>query len=836
MTETDVRRPFGAVLDDNEEIAMSSDDDAPARMRRPSGFRKSLSIKHQQQQQQRRRRRSSARFLRLAGNKFDDNDEDDDDDDNDDNAPAQQELGEMYKKAIQLNAENKLNSKNSWGLRLIENLDKFLEDDETVENEKEKRVNFTKASCTLDASVKIYSYRVDDVHLTSYKVLANLNRSDETKKHTKKVADGDDEGEGYEKKASSNTDRRTCGLTETLETNLGKLWIPNKTTCDLFHNVHRQPDLLFFNEANINLNKLDSAFDIDPLFHKMSKTFDEGGAKGLLLANLGVSQHGCNIVFDSKEAEEEKKCNDDDQLDEEGLIDISSLSQKLHSILGEVPLESLQLVPQLRTLREEFHILNKEGFVDNHSQKKGRRYASSYQEEKEAEMSIHQDALERSRVSQGNLAVSRAIKTNNSVESDDEHEFAPDNFGADDDDDDDDLEFTDFIAADVNGGRYSSISFQNEPFVDDAVLGVEGSQTTTFAMLNSLFSGDAQSGNEYQFYSQATLEKLSQGNNWAGSQHWKKTDRIRRKRAQTTKAETPKRKKPSKERIFVDLSAPINMGDTIQPAVMNKRGTDPIQLSKAMKVKYSKCYNLLPLDACFGIKQLSTLFLRPNAVVRPRNAQSTDRGNKTVGFQAIVDTFGDGDSWDNGDDDSPGFTLADENNDDFVVKELEGVRKVQKTRVGYASIATIVDVKRLKKDLWSELESNFVPKEEGNVTGEETGDVGGGDTKPLPKEELSKISFNDTIMEMSISQSQNDVTLPFYFICLLHLANEKGLRLESQGLNDFIISVDDGAEPSVGSLPYTASASRSTRKDETAAIIESDDDSDSQKSMTDEDE
>ena len=38
-----------------------------------------------------------------------------------------------------------------------------------------KRVNFTKASCTLDASVKIYSYRVDDVHLTSYKVLANLN-------------------------------------------------------------------------------------------------------------------------------------------------------------------------------------------------------------------------------------------------------------------------------------------------------------------------------------------------------------------------------------------------------------------------------------------------------------------------------------------------------------------------------------------------------------------------------------------------------------------------------------------------------------------------------------
>eukprot|EP00956_Cyclotella_meneghiniana_P005412 scaffold6809_cov18-Cyclotella_meneghiniana.AAC.1 len=49
------------------------------------------------------------------------------------------------------------------------------------------------------------------------------------------------------------------------------------------------------------MSKLDSAYDIDPLFHKMSKAFDEGGAKGLLLGNLGVSSKGCQIVFDSKE-------------------------------------------------------------------------------------------------------------------------------------------------------------------------------------------------------------------------------------------------------------------------------------------------------------------------------------------------------------------------------------------------------------------------------------------------------------------------------------------------------------------------------------------------------
>ena len=31
----------------------------------------------------------------------------------------------------------------------------------------------------------------------------------------------------------------------------------------------------------------------------MSKSFDDGGIKGLLLGNLGVSQNGCNIIFDS---------------------------------------------------------------------------------------------------------------------------------------------------------------------------------------------------------------------------------------------------------------------------------------------------------------------------------------------------------------------------------------------------------------------------------------------------------------------------------------------------------------------------------------------------------
>ncbi|CAN0257629.1 unnamed protein product [Laminaria digitata] len=41
------------------------------------------------------------------------------------------------------------------------------------------KVNFQKASCTLDASVKIYSHsRVDATHISSYSLLENLNRTD----------------------------------------------------------------------------------------------------------------------------------------------------------------------------------------------------------------------------------------------------------------------------------------------------------------------------------------------------------------------------------------------------------------------------------------------------------------------------------------------------------------------------------------------------------------------------------------------------------------------------------------------------------------------------------
>lgn len=127
----------------------------------------------------------------------------------------------------------------------------------------------------------------------------------------------------------------------------------------------------------------------------MSKTFDEGGAKGLLLANLGVGCSGCNIVFDStldndnftdKSAKMKDKVGGSNQdkvqqnidgvpptanatTGSNSTVDVTSLIGKLDSLLSDAPgnksaIENMPLVPQLASLRNQYAELGKDGFVE----------------------------------------------------------------------------------------------------------------------------------------------------------------------------------------------------------------------------------------------------------------------------------------------------------------------------------------------------------------------------------------------------------------------------------------------------------------------------------------
>ena len=550
----------------------------------------------------RRRRRSSARFLRLSagsqglsparGGPTDGG-----------AAASAEHLGEIYRQAIRMNAENKINAGNSWGLQLIENMDKFLEqeDDDAggggsggsgggsrspaggqaraalraarrmPRTDGRGRVNFTKASCTLDASVKIYSYRVDDVHLASYRVLANLHRTD-TNKGPNAAADGHQEGDGEEagEDGAQGTARRRRGPprapAETLEAN----------------------------PANINMSKLDAAYDIDPLFHKMSKAFDEGGAKGLLLGNLGVSQRGCHIVFDSKEdeAEEEEDEMEEEEEEEEdeegegegeegkdeeaqedaednedppaaaaeeavdphapawreGDVDIADLAAKLAAALashgrGTSPAD-VPCVPQLASLREDYARLEEEGYaVDERAlgAREGRRRLALYdapeEEEKEAERSIHVIALERSRGSVLGMSFDTNFRLSmgdlGDHDGDDgpgggefgefggEGEFAPDFGGAADDDGPD--------FGDEGGGGFDGLDGSQPAagWLGAADARASSCYRNSKVLLDALCDGDAfldEDGRdrEYAFFDLRKLRQATDGNLWAGARHWKK--------------------------------------------------------------------------------------------------------------------------------------------------------------------------------------------------------------------------------------------------------------------------------------------------------------------------
>ena len=161
---------------------------------------------------------------------------------------------------------------------------------------------------------------------------------------------------------------------------------------------------------------------------------------------------------------------------------------------------------------------------------------------------------------------------------------------------------------------------------------------------------------------------------------------------------------------------------------------------------------------------------------------------------------GDDDFHDNDYDDGPGFEFAEQNanfteSDDYVVNDLAGVRKVDKVFVEHATVAKKVDVRKLKKDLWAEVDQhtkNIEENSEMTTASDKEATISTEKEAEVDEVATQKISFQNTVGKLDPEQSQNGVTISFYFICMLHLANEKCLKLENcdNQLTDFLISND----------------------------------------------
>ncbi|KAI8513738.1 hypothetical protein Bbelb_080620 [Branchiostoma belcheri] len=209
------------------------------------------------------------------------------------------QLADHYTSCIKLSAENKINVKNAFGLHLIDYMSHLLK----TKNRNEV-TNFQVASCTLDASAKIYAYRVDAVHADAFKMLGGLGHTENANKSPAATTPT----------ATTRTTRHTCSELrtgrQTEKWRMLKITGGDVTEGDLPEGdgevKGKKPKKSGMsittenNLKNINVNNFDLEFEVDPLFKKMSATFDEGGTRGLLLNHLSCTDDNMELLFDAK--------------------------------------------------------------------------------------------------------------------------------------------------------------------------------------------------------------------------------------------------------------------------------------------------------------------------------------------------------------------------------------------------------------------------------------------------------------------------------------------------------------------------------------------------------
>ncbi|RPA98073.1 barren [Choiromyces venosus 120613-1] len=176
-----------------------------------------------------------------------------------------------FEEWMKLATDNKINATNSWNFALI---DYFYDMSLLKEGE---GINFQKASCTLDGCVKIYTNRVDSVATETGKLLSGLADSNSKRKDRDgEEGEGSDDEAGEDGEDGEGSKRRKRKTQRSSEATLAKDF------------------------TSLQIKKHDLELNVDPLFKKATADFDEGGAKGLLLNNLSIDSSG-RIVFDSSD-------------------------------------------------------------------------------------------------------------------------------------------------------------------------------------------------------------------------------------------------------------------------------------------------------------------------------------------------------------------------------------------------------------------------------------------------------------------------------------------------------------------------------------------------------
>lgn len=630
---------------------------------------------------------------------------------------------------------NKVNLKNSWSLDLIDHIDDVLD---------QHQGSFQTASRTLQASVQIYEKRVDSTHQDTFKMLENVNR-------TRVGAANDAEESRETRRKGGNTSMSTF-----LESNLSNITFQGA--------VERE-------------------YEVDPLFRKMSKTFDAGGARGLLLNHLRV-HNGPRVIFDTSETmafptDVNKKANSEspdksvqdedknrEELDDEGMEDARAeetteeenteegINPALDSFITlDMAVEhsnTSPVCPSLELLHRNLRALGDEPVAID---------MDGELEEEALEASRNEEAAA-SRINKAQAAITSPSLAGAYSDEDDgfvyENEWMNDEPMADD-----------FEEEDGFGGSEATPAWSSTSAVDDETArgytknGTQGRREVHEEIDFTQFDA-------YSFFKNDSAN--ARNANWAGPSYW----RFGRKRdaPQGTRTRAPR---VSKKAFWVDFDAPEwtapvgpDEGEEEEEEPVPEQVARPATISLSKKTQQAARASDLPQDLHYTIQDLCKLFLKPvviSEILQRGGRRTSGQGVSENASQADDHDAGYFDNFDGADLDMGGTDGgfgggADDYDDDYGENDfVQPSHVLEKIHVDYARKAKRVDVKKLKDTIWTEIEDQH-------------------ESAP----DNTEISFSKSVEHLAPKIANNQVTVPFYFISLLHLANEN--NLEIQGVDD----------------------------------------------------
>ncbi|KAK9457244.1 condensin complex subunit 2/barren [Dipodascopsis uninucleata] len=690
-----------------------------------------------------------------------------------------------FEEWMKLATDNKINATNSWNFALI---DYFHDMSLLKEGD---GINFQKASCTLDGCIKIYTSRIDSIATETGRLLSGLTehnreaRSAESSKGDQGNDGEDDEDDDKQKQKS----RRRLRSEATLAKDF----------------------------SSIQQKRLDLDFNVDPLFKKASADFDEGGAKGMLLNHLSIDNTG-RIVFDTSE---QASIPSDIEIETQDIhadeFDFESLkSRYLVDIAGHI--DSMFISPSLKdfefssdsnTVPLDIPFLNTFGSEqDLYDNASGEDPLGFEGDDGLSPVEAENDDMNEKREEFGNGG---ELWLSNLRAGSQEPEFQGDIFNDDFDGDDNDFD-----------------------------TGDSGQATYVFQFAkNNLESNE----NDILAYFNEHIQKK-----YTALEHWK-LQKV--KKDTNTKKQGQPRQSKKKEQLMIDFYDEVEVDESV---LFEQNNTAVTLLPKSQW--RSQMRNLLPEDINFNPKQLMSLFLKPRVKLRFVNPEERQRrqGNHALVPSAPINsdgqlplfddtrhedadttetphmydaTFFNDDGFDVGPTDGNSFsdTVAlepePENNGRILTtidpsrgvtsdhnsaatstneetKEefdfgsqlvLNGGRKYRADYVSYAKIAKKVDVKKLKDNIWNTFDMD---------TNSCQGKKSQSQRSITPAEDKSDVKrFSEIVTDLQYKypkQAMADISTSFCFICVLHLANEKGLEIQNNSsFTDLTIKRDPNA-------------------------------------------